>query len=35
LIKLDEKKLKAIKDFIDRSDNILIVAHKNPDGDTL
>ena len=35
MIKLDEKKLLAIKDFIDRSNNILIVAHKNPDGDTL
>ena len=35
MIQLDIDKLQAIKDFIDKSYNILIVAHKNPDWDTI
>lgn len=35
MIELDKEKLLAIKNFIDKSFNILLVAHKNPDWDTL
>ena len=35
MIQLDESKLQAIKAHIDSAHNILIVAHKNPDWDTI
>lgn len=34
-MKLDQNELKAIKKAIDRAETVLLIPHKNPDGDTI